>query len=358
MKILDRYIIKTLLFYTMGVMLVWVGIYALFNFINEVDLIGRQDYTALSATIYVISDLPAVIYAHFLVIIFLGCLLGLGHLAATSQLIIIRGCTVSIMQIAKKVIISALIFAFTIIFLGEMVAPITIEYAKSYKNKALGNSVAANWQNFWIKDGDTIINIKDNFDNATFGGVTLIKLKHNQLDSVLYADRAAFGDNNLRLDESKYYQFKQGEKLTNVNFENYKKYDRKISFDKTLIDALKKDPDELSSWELYQHIVFLVNNDLAAAVFELELYKRIINPLTLVAMLMLSMLFIFGSLRDSSLGKKIFLGVIISLFFELSARIGSAVSLRFDYDTLLTTSAPTLVVLVIAYLLLKKKSAR
>jgi lipopolysaccharide export LptBFGC system permease protein LptF len=81
-QILDRYIIKTLLFYTLGVMVVWMGVYALFNFINEINLIGQHNYTTLSAIIYVAADLPAVIYSHSSVIILLGCLLGMGHLAA------------------------------------------------------------------------------------------------------------------------------------------------------------------------------------------------------------------------------------------------------------------------------------
>jgi hypothetical protein len=64
-------------------MVVWMGVYALFNFINEINLIGQHNYTTLSAIIYVVADLPAVIYAHSSVIILLGCLLGMGHLAAT-----------------------------------------------------------------------------------------------------------------------------------------------------------------------------------------------------------------------------------------------------------------------------------
>lgn len=358
MKILDRYITKTLLFYTLSVMLVWIGIYALFNFIDEVDLIGQQNYTALSAVIYVAADLPAIIYSHSSVIILLGCLLGLGHLTSTSQLIVVRGCGISIMQIAKKVVISALMFIFVIIFLGEFVAPITIEYAESYRAKALGRNVSTSQQGFWLKDGNTIINAKKNFDNSVFGEVTLIKLNSvNQLDSIFYSDKAAFNKGNLKLDKTKHYQLKQTEKFTDIQSKDYQKYSTKVLFNEALIDALKKEPEELSSWELYKHTSFLADNDLASESFEVELYKRMVKPLTLVAMLMLSMLFIFGSLRDATQGKKIFLGVVISLFFELSSRIGSAVSLRFDYDPLFSASIPTIIVLIIAFLLLKKKSA-
>lgn len=358
MKILDRYITKILLIYTLSVMAIWIGIYILFNFINEVDLIGQQNYTTLSAVIYVTADLPAVIYSHSSVIILLGCLLGLGHLATTSQLVVIRGCGISIMQIAQKVIVTALIFVFSVILLGEFVAPISTEHAESYKAKALGHNVAsANRQGFWLKDGDTIINVKENFDGNTFGDVTLIKLNSaNQLDSIFYSDKAVFNEGNLSLDKTKYYQLKQAEKFTNIQSKNHQKYSTKVLFDQALIDALKKEPKELSSLELYKYKTFLAKNSLASEPFEVELYKRMVKPLTLVAMLMLSMLFIFGSLRDATLGKKIFLGVVISLFFQLSSRIGGVVSLRFNYDPLFSAFAPTIIALLIAFLLLKKKS--
>jgi lipopolysaccharide export system permease protein len=142
-------------------MVVWMGVYVLFNFINEINLIGQHNYTTLSAIIYVVADLPAVIYAHSSVIILLGCLLGMGHLAATSQLVVIRGCGVSIMQISKKAVKAGLMFIFMVILLGEFIAPFTTQYAESFKIKALGKNVSTvSQQGFWLKDGNTIINVK------------------------------------------------------------------------------------------------------------------------------------------------------------------------------------------------------
>ncbi len=359
MRILDRYIAKTLLFYTLSVMLVWVSVYTFFNFINEIDLIGKQNYNTLSAIIYVMINLPVIIYLHSSVIILLGCLLGMGHLAATSQLIIIQNCGMSIMQITQKVVNAALMFIFVVILLGEFIVPSTVEYAESFKAKALKENISTvNQQGFWFKDDNTIINVKKNFDEHVFSGVTLIKLnKVNQLDSISYSDYALFDNNNLNLKKTKYYQFSQNDKFTKVQFKDLQKYSTKISFERTLIEALEKKSNELSSWKLYKYISLLADNNLASSIFEVELYKRIVKPVTLVAMLLLSMFFIFGSLRDATLGKKIFLGVIIALFFELSSRIATAVSLRFDYDPLFSVSMPTIVVLIIAFFLLKKKSA-
>ncbi|MEO1943436.1 MAG: LPS export ABC transporter permease LptG, partial [Candidatus Thioglobus sp.] len=77
-----------------------------------------------------------------------------------------------------------------------------------------------------------------------------------------------------------------------------------------------------------------------------------------IAMILLSMLFIFGSLRSASLGKKIFLGIMLSLFFELSLRIGGVISLSLGFNLLLITFLPSLLVLVAALLLIYIRSTR
>jgi len=337
-----------------------VGIYAFFNFIDEVKFIGQGDYTTTKAAIYVLADLPAVIYSHSSVVILLGCLLALGYLASTSQLVIVRGGGVSIMQIAKIVIRSAILFIAVIIFIGEIISPITTQYAESSRAKALGNNISViNQQGFWIKDGNSIINVKKNFGGHVFGDITLIKLSEpNQLDSVAYSKKAIFNGNNLDFENTINYELNRNDKFVSIQSEQYKKYNTQVSFDQELIASLKKEPHELSTWNLYKQISFLTNNNLTAKAFEVELYKRIMKPITLIAMLLFSMLFIFGSLRDSSLGKKIFLGVMISLFFELASRIGGMLSLRFDYNPLLSASIPTAIVLVVAFILLRRKSAR
>ena len=360
MKILDRYIAKTLLIYTLGVMTVWSSIYVLFNFIDEIKFIGQKDYTVSKAMIYVLSDLPAVIYSHSSVVILLGCLLALGYLASTSQIIILRNAGFSIMKIAKIVVRYALMFILTIIVIGEFVSPITTQYAESFRAKALGNEVSTiSHQGFWIKDGNSIINAKRNLDGRVFEDALIINLSDlNNVLNVIYSDRATFDKTNLNLNNTVKYSLSENDEANVFQVEKYHEYDTGVSFDQSLLDSLKKEPYKLSIWDLYKQIDFLHDNNLTSKEFEVELYKRIVKPITLIAMLLFSMLFIFGSLRDSSLGKKIFLGVMISLFFELSSRIGGVLSLRFDYDPLLSSSLPTLIVLVVAYVVLQRKSAR
>ena len=100
----------------------------------------------------------------------------------------------------------------------------------------------------------------------------------------------------------------------------------------------------------------MTDNKLRAEVFEVELYKRLVKPITLIAMILLAMLFIFGSTRDATLGRKIFFGVAIGLSFELISRIGGAMALSLDFSPLLSTFIPAIAIMIIATAVLINKS--
>ena len=362
MKILDRYIIKTMAFYTLAVMMIWVGVYSFFSFLNEVNDIGQANYTVVEAIAFILLKLPDVVSGHSSVVILLGALLALGHLAATSQLIILRGSGVSIMRITQIVLKTALAFIVIAILIGELIAPVTNQIATNSRSEALGHNIQAdNQQGFWVKDKSSIIHVGKNFDGRSFADVMLVNLKNNKtLASVGQADKAAFDDNTLTLNQASFYNIDRNntQQFNHFEAEKFNQHQLKVAFDQEFISSLRKEPRDLSTWNLVKQISFLSKNGLAADSFEVELYKRLVKPFTLVAMILFSMLFIFGSLRDASLGKKIFLGLMISLFFELFSRISGVLSLRFDYNHFLVASIPTLVVLVFAFILLKRKSVQ
>ena len=101
-----------------------------------------------------------------------------------------------------------------------------------------------------------------------------------------------------------------------------------------MVESLEKEPEDLSTWTLIKQIRFLSDNKLRSGIFEVELYKRLIQPVTLIAMILLAMLFIFGSTRDVTLGRKIFFGVTLGLSFEMLSRIASAMALSLDFNPL------------------------
>ena len=359
MKILNRYITKTLLIYTLVVLVIWLGIYGFFNFLAEMSSVGQENYTSLSAMKYIALQLPGVAYRHASPVILIGCVVGMGYLATTSQLLILRVSGLSIFRLTFLTARIALMFVFVLIVIGEMIAPLASEMAEKSRAKDLGHSLASqSQQGFWIKDGDNYINVQKNFDGNSFSGVMLIQTNaKNEIEAVITSDSANFNVDSLVFGNTDILLIDSCSNSEKISYEKRNSYSQSVSFDQDLIDSLRKEPQELTTWSIYKRIQFLSENKLNAAIYEVELYKRLVKPLTLVAMILLAMLFIFGSNRDTSLGKKLFLGIALSLSFELTSRVGAAMSISFNINPLISAILPSLIVMVLAIVLLRHRSS-
>jgi len=342
----------------MAVLLIWLSIYSFFNFLAELNSVGKEGYTILSAFKYVIFHLPEVSYNQASPVILLGCILGMGHLATTNQLLIFRVSGSSILKITLTTLKNALIFVVVMIAIGEFFAPISSRFAENSKLNVMGNASASiNQEGFWIRDGDNFINVKKNIDGRRFSEIILIEVNSfNKIKRVIKSDAAIFDGNSLDMSRGEIYSIDASGFFDSISLKERNSFNKRVSFDKDLIDSIEKKPEDLSTLTLIKQIQFLSTNKLRSGIFEVELYKRLIRPLTLIAMILMAMLFIFGSNRDATLGRKIFFGVALGLSFELLSRIGSALALSFDFSPLLSSVIPTAIVMVISITLLIKKS--
>ena len=358
MKIRERYIRKTLLSFTLTVLVIWLGLYSFFNFLSEMSSIGQVNYTTLEAFRYIALQMPEVAYKHASPVILLGCVLGMGHLATTNQLIVLRVSGMSIFRLTMLTIKTALIFFIAVIAIGEIFAPIASEEAEVGRAKALDLPIASQSQEgFWIRDGENFINVQKNIDGKLFTGVTIIEVNSsNKISTVLTSEQATFDGKSLDMKNAEIFFIEDKKKIDNIYIKKRNSYNKTVSFDQDLIDSLKKEPEELTTWNIIKQIQFLSNNKLRSGIFEVELYKRLINPITLVTMILLAMLFVYGSTREVSLGRKIFFGIALGLSFEILSRIGGAMALSLNFNPLLSTVLPTAIVMVIAITLLIRKS--
>ena len=358
MNIQDRYIAKTLFNFTVMVLIIWLGVYSFFNFLEEMNSVGVSGYSSLQAIIYIALKIPDVIYSQSSSIILLGCVLGMGHLATSNQLIVMQISGASILKIAIFTIKIALIFVFALIFLGEIIAPLSSEKAEKGRAKALGISeISKNQDGFWIKDGQDFINVRKNIDGKLFFDVSIFEINQsNSIKTVTTAERAKFESQTLEMNNTEIFSIDDSVYIDNIASQKSNSLIKMVAFDSSLIESLRRHPSDLTAWTIIRQIQYLSTNKLKSDVFEIELYKRLVRPFTLVAMILLAMIFIFGSNRTTTLGKKIFFGITLALLFEMISRIGSAISLGFDFNPIIITTFPTLIVLFISVIILIRKS--
>jgi lipopolysaccharide export system permease protein len=358
MKIKDRYIAKTLLTYSIVVLLVWLSIYSFFNFMSELNSVGTADYTILKAVKYILLQIPEVAYDQVTPVILLGCVIGMGHLASTGQLIILRASGVSILKITWLTLRNAITFFICIMIIGETIAPILTKYSQNERSNALGKtSLSSSQDGFWIRDGDNFINVKNNIDGSLFKGITIIEVNQsNKIERVIKSESATFNGQSLDMDTTDIFSINPSNLYDDIGLKTRNTYKKMVAFDQDLINSLEKEPKDLTTFTIIKQIQFLTDNRLRAEVFEVELYKRLVKPLILIAMILLAMLYIFGSTRDATLGRKIFFGVAIGLSFELISRIGGALALSFDFNPIHSSFAPVILIMAIAIMILINKS--
>ena len=155
----DRYLAGSVLGATVGVLAVLVGLDALSSVIDELDDLS-PDYSFTDALIYVAFTLPRRLHEYVPFAALIGALVGLGRLAATSELTVVRAAGRSLPQLALATLRPALVLAVLGFLVGEFVSPVAEQYAVSHKALAQGSQSSFTGRGgVWNRDGDTFIHV-------------------------------------------------------------------------------------------------------------------------------------------------------------------------------------------------------
>ena len=130
MKILDRYIALAIAAGTGIALLAIVGLDVFFNIIGQMDRVGTGTYTFWKMIQYVALTTPQTIYELFPMAALLGSLLGMGMLAANSELVAMRASGVPVWRIVQSVLQAGVLMLVVVIMLGELVVPTAEHYGQ------------------------------------------------------------------------------------------------------------------------------------------------------------------------------------------------------------------------------------
>jgi lipopolysaccharide export system permease protein len=177
MNTIDRYLYRTVLVYTFMAMCVLLTLGALFLFISQQSDIGVGSYSAGDAFIYTLMNLPQTAFELLPIGALIGALMGLGHLAAGSELVITRASGVSVWRIAWPVGLAGLTIAILMYGIGEYAAPPMAQFAKREKTTSkLADVSFAGKSSAWVKDGNLILRVQTGEVDHAFGGVSVFEL--------------------------------------------------------------------------------------------------------------------------------------------------------------------------------------
>lgn len=354
MRLLGRYIGKTIASNVLAVMLVLLALYFFSTFVSEIADVGKGKYQILDALQFSILLLPRQVYELFPLVALMGTMLGLGALATTSELTVMQAAGVSVAQIMREILKVGAVLVVIALILGEAVAPPLEKEARSERARAMSENLSLNVKTgLWAREDGTFINIERLLINNRASGIHLYRFAPD--GKLLQSTSAVQGLYQKKEQSWKLMQVEHtffGEQHITRQFEQSMIWKSNVTPE--VIDVVAIPPENLSILDLLDYLGYLRENKLEAERYELSLWTRIAAPFATAGMILLAIPFVFGSLRSVGVGQRIVIGALIGIGFYLFNGIFGRVGLVYHLPPFLSAVTPTVLVYLMWYALMRR----
>ena len=355
MRVIDRYIVRTVLAAVVMVTAVLLVLVGLFLFINEQGQVGTGDYTSLKALRFVALNLPGQLFEFLPVGALIGSLMGLGALARTSELTVMRAAGISKQRIAMAVALAGVLLVGVAALAGEWLAPSLSQLAREQKAfSRFANVSFAGQGGAWIRDGALLVKAEQRATDGAFAGFTVFDLSgDNALVSVGRAASAVEqpGEGWLLKDyaESRF----DGQRVVSRNDASRVLSTRASA---EFLGVAATDPMDLSIRALRNVIGYLSANGQDVHDYRFALWSRVARCAAIFFGVLLAVPFVFGSLRSAGAGARGVLGLALGLSWFMLEKVVQNGTAAFGLDPVLLAWAPTGALgLLVGTLLLKMR---
>ena len=105
---------------------------------------------------------------------------------------------------------------------------------------------------------------------------------------------------------------------------------------------------------LHRYVQFLEQQKRDTSTYQLALWSKLLQPLTIIALVLVGISFVFGPLRESTMGFRIFIGVVTGVLFRIGQDMLGPSSLVFGFPPVIAVLLPIVVCMLVGLLLLRR----
>ncbi|WP_299591549.1 LPS export ABC transporter permease LptG [uncultured Microbulbifer sp.] len=351
MSRLDGYIARTITMAILAVLLVIIGLDVISAIVDQLeDLGGGYQFTNLLE--YVLWSLPDRMYSQLGFSALVGCMVGLGTLASTSELTVMRAAGVSIGRIAWAVMKPVLVLIVLGLVLAELVIPVTNQTAESRKAIAQGELENSGLeQGLWLHDSGEFVHFNAALPGGTLFGITRYRFDQDrQLERVVFSERGHYEGGRWELQNSRQTSLTPERASSSLEARSY--WGSDMSPD--LFSLVVPMPSDLSPRNLWSYGKFLDRKGEDSARYWLAFWRKVLQPLTIAGLVMMAISFIFGPLREVTTGLRVFTGVIVGIVFQTVQDMLGPSSVVFGFPPFIAVLIPILASFLLGWLLLKR----
>lgn len=347
---ITRYVSRTVFTAIALTLLVFLALDFIFGLISQLEKV-TENYTAFEAFKYMVFTMPRRLYDYIPYSCLIGCLAGLGLLASSSELTIIRAAGVSVKRIAWMALRPALVFILIAMTVGEFVAPYTEQMADNRRNFLRHNAMQKAPQNMWNREGNEFMYVNAVLPNGVVYGLTRYQFNdQHQLESASFTRQATYQDNVWR-EEDISITYLAGDSIRNEVIPS-RRWETNLT--PNLFNILVLAPEDISLRNLHYYIDYLNKQNLTSSSYGLAFWQKTLQPLATAALVLVAISFIFGPLRSVTMGQRIFTGVVFGIVFLLMQNLLGPSSLVFGFPPFIAVMIPIVLCVSLGIYLLNR----
>ncbi|MDY6983880.1 MAG: LptF/LptG family permease, partial [Pseudomonadota bacterium] len=168
------------------------------------------------------------------------------------------------------------------------------------------------------------------------------------------AERAVYVDADWRLENGTEFSFTHDASGVTGARSDFDTQRWELDLTPDLLQVLIVDPDRMAISDLYRYAQRFERQGLDADAYYLAFWKKALQPLTTLVLVLLAISFIFGPLRQTTMGLRVFTAICFGLTFTILQNLLHTLSLVYQFEPLISVVVPILGCALLGSLLFRR----
>lgn len=355
MKIYSRYLAFQVIKMSLLVLFVLLAISLFFTAIQQIDILGKKNFGLSELFYLLLLKSPAMIYDFTPVALLIGSLLGLGGLAAHSEMIALQAAGLRTSDLIYTMSLASLVFILVTLLMDNFIVSDSERAVVNLTQNSSAKRVTEKTENsVWIKQDAFLLNLESLLPGKSAGKAMIFQLdERGQLEQLIHAESVQVGSQGFwQLDQMTISQLSS----QSINQQKLGSLEWDSGLSSTYLQSIASNPRYMSLMELNELVTQLRQNGMVSKAEEIMFWKKIVFPLNVLLMGLLAIPFVIGLQRSASSGYRILIGIMLGLGYVITNKLLLQIGDYVSVSPLLNATLPTLLFMLVTLFLYLKRS--
>jgi lipopolysaccharide export system permease protein len=358
MKTVRRLLYRDIVSSVAFVAVAFLSLFFFIDFVDELESIGKQGYTALHAVVSSLLEVPGHFYELFPIAVLIGGIFSLARMAQSSEYTILRTGGLGPGRALQLLTALGLVFAVCTFVVGDYLAPATERQAVLLKASFKGG-LRIGRAGAWLKDRretpegerNYSVNVTQTAPDGSLQGVRIYEFddQGRLLSRVQAAQGRVSGAGLWSLTDVQLTRWPtDGQRDAPVQEQRLPSYDWPSSLRASVVAAAVLPPNTMSTVDLFRYASHLDEHEQAAGRYAIQFWKKALYPFACLVMMGLALPFAYLHARGGGISLKVFGGILLGISFVLLNNVAGHLGLLHGWSPLAVAAAPSLLYLLLS----------